>query len=362
MIIRRVSLIFWGVLAVGALYLCYQMARPFLTPILTAILISVAAYPIHDWLRCRLYSQNIAALISTALVLLFVLVPSTVLAIVLVQQVGALIHHLKAPDGDMLDWLNRPLEWLSKYVDVSGVSLREEILTHLQRASQYLVAGLGKFLGNITIFLFHALIMFITLFFLFRDGRKLRGLLANLPVKHAHRDTVVDNAMTTIKSTIYSGFAIAAMQGALTGIGFWFVGVPGPVVWGFVATLAGLVPWVGAGLVWLPATIWLAVTNEWARALILLAWSGVVVSTVDNFVRPYIVQRVGEMHMHFLLIFFSILGGLEAFGMLGIFLGPMILAVAITLVRAVNDEFREWVKRSQKEEEETNDVSAQRAA
>src|ERR1019366_3447823 len=131
-------------------------------------------------------------------------------------------------------------------------------------------------------------------------------------------------------ASVYGGIAVGFGQGLLTGLGFWALGLSSPVVWGAAAALASLVPLVGTGMVWAPAVIVLLIGGHWVKALILAAWGAAVVAQIDAVVRPYVVS--GRAKMHNLLIFFALLGGVQAFGIMGIFIGPVVVSVTIAVL------------------------------
>jgi predicted PurR-regulated permease PerM len=125
----------------------------------------------------------------------------------------------------------------------------------------------------------------------------------------------------------------------MVGLMLWALGVPSPVLWGVVAAFAALLPLIGTAAVWVPASIYLLASGSIVRALILVVW-GLFVGTIDNLLRPYLIS--GRVQMHTLLIFFAVFGGVNVFGFLGLFMGPVIVAVTITLLSILRDESRSW--------------------
>jgi predicted PurR-regulated permease PerM len=174
-------------------------------------------------------------------------------------------------------------------------------------------------------------VVFFTLFFLFRDGGWIqRRIAVVLPLTHKQSTRLVSRISETIVASVYGGIAVGLAQGLLTGVAFWALGLSSPVLWSLVAALASLIPVVGTGLVWAPAAAVLALGGHWIKALILLGWGVAVIAQIDAVVRPYIVS--GRAKMHNLLIFFALLGGVKAFGFMGIFIGPVIVSVTIVLL------------------------------
>jgi predicted PurR-regulated permease PerM len=129
---------------------------------------------------------------------------------------------------------------------------------------------------------------------------------------------------------VYGVITIGIIQGTLGGLAFWVLGLPSAVVWGVVMTLLSMVPMLGAFLVWVPAAIYLALTGQYVKAILLALWGTLVIGMIDNFLRPKLVGS--RTRLHELLIFFSVLGGLKVFGVLGVVLGPVVLAVTLALI------------------------------
>ena len=133
-----------------------------------------------------------------------------------------------------------------------------------------------------------------------------------------------------INASVYGVVFIAMLQGVLGGLAFWILGLPSPILWGVVMTFVCMVPVAGSFLVWLPPSIYFALTGHWTRATLLTIWGVLVISTIDNFLRPKLIG--GRTRLHELFVFFAVLGGLRVFGVLGIVLGPVVLATTLALL------------------------------
>jgi predicted PurR-regulated permease PerM len=227
--------------------------------------------------------------------------------------------------------------WLDKYVDLSQVDLRAEILDRLQQFSSFLLSHLAGFAGDVTSFLVAAVISFFTMFYLFRDGRAFwRRLSALIPLSSAQLEKLGAGVSGTIASSMYGGLAVAVAQGTLLGLAFWVLGLPSPVLWGAMTAIFSFMPLVGTAMVWLPASIILILIGHPVKGLILIAWGAGVVSTVDNIIRPLVISE--HMRFHPLYVFFALLGGVQAFGVIGLFVGPAVLALATSLFSLIREE------------------------
>lgn len=348
---KRITIIFLLTLTAFALYLCYVIFSPFIRPLFSAIVIAVVFYPVQARMQRVIRSPSLAAALATVFVMLVLIVPAIMIGAAIVREARDLYEMLGEKSAQEGGWgsyvthlLERPLAWIGRYVDVSGFDLRAAVMSRVQQISAFLVAEFGALAGGITSFVVNLVITMFTLFFLFREGRSIRRRAAAiLPLTLEQFERLVSGVSGTITATVYGGLAVAAAQGALTGLALWFFGIRSPVLWGVVAGFFALIPLVGTAVVWLPASLYLILSGHWVQGIILIGWGAGVVGTVDNFLRPYLMGVSGQMRMHTLLIFFAVLGGVQVFGFLGLFVGPVILAFTITLLGILRDESRAWL-------------------
>ena len=345
---KRVTLIFLLSMTAFALYLCYLLFRPFISPLLSALVIAIVFFPVHSRMQRIVRSPSLAALLSTLLVMLIIIVPAVMIMLAITHEVSGLISLIDQKStesgglGAYVDQLlERPLQWLGQYVDVSQFNIRTAALSRLRELSTFLVNEVGIVLGSVTSFVVNTVIAIFTLFFIFREGKSLRRRVAAItPLNSEQVDRLFSGIENTIIGTVYGGLVVAAVQGAMVGIALWIFNVPSPVLWGAVAAFFALLPLIGTAAVWVPAAIYLLATGHYIQAIILVGWGAGIVGTVDNILRPYLIS--GRVQMHTLLIFFAVFGGVTVFGFLGLFVGPVILAVTITLLGMLRDETRSW--------------------
>ena len=343
---KRLTLIFLLVLTAFSLYLSYLLFKPFLSPLLSALVIAIVFYPVHSHMHRIVRSPSLAAFLSTTLVTLIIIVPAVLILMAISQEVSGLISLIdqKSTESGGLNalvnqLLERPLQWLGQYVDVSQFDIRAFVLSRLRELSSFLVNEVTIILGGVTSFVVNSVITIFTLFFLFREGKSLRRRVAVVtPLSAEQFERLFNGIENTIIGTVYGGLVVAAVQGALIGIALWIFGIPSPVLWGAVAAFFALLPLVGTAIVWVPATIYLLATGHYWQAIVLVGWGAGIVGTIDNILRPYLIS--GRVQMHTLLIFFAVFGGVSVFGFLGLFVGPVILAITTTLLSMLRDETR----------------------
>jgi len=325
-------------LAVITLYLCYIIAKPFLGPVMIAIMLAIVFHPLHSKIHIFFRSPSAAAAVSTIFVLLIVTVPITLLGISVSSELRAVVQSLRdhtGSQGGLSPYLTRLGESLVKrlgtYVDLSQFDPQTALLRWAEQASRYLLSIGGAAVKNLLSFALDTVVILVSLFFFFREGRSIcHGLTARLPLNPDQTERLFTGISETMIANLHGGLAVGAAQGILTGLSFWILGLSAPILWALVTGLASLVPVVGSALVWGPATILLILKGHWVKALILFIWGAAVVGQVDVVVRPYVVSA--RVKVHTLLIFFALLGGVEAFGIVGIFVGPVILSVALAVL------------------------------
>jgi predicted PurR-regulated permease PerM len=345
---RRITLTFLALAATAALCVCYLIAKPFVEPILFAAVLAIVFFPLHDRIGHRIRGPNLAALVSTALVVLIVVIPLVGLGSAVTQEVSAAYSSLSEKSAEGGGWepyvaqkLEKPMEVVGRYLDLSSIDPLAEIRGRLEQLSSWMVHSAGQVLRNLGTFFFDAGVSFFTLFFLFREGRRIRlTAAAALPLDASRVEELFNRISETIVANVYGVLAVAIVQGFLLGAALWALGVHSPVLWGMITAVCSLVPVVGTALVWLPAALILLATGHWVKCLILLAWGGGVVSLVDHALRVYIVG--GRVKMNTLFVFIALVGGIKAFGILGIFLGPLVLSITFALLGMLREESRAW--------------------
>jgi len=197
--------------------------------------------------------------------------------------------------------------------------------------------GFAQFVSAMTERPLHFLFMLIVVFFLFRDGKRwAAGLGTLMPLSPAQTSRLFRNINDTIIGNVYGIVSVGLIQGTLTGIATAIVGLPSPLLLSIAAFFCSILPVVGAALVWAPAGLYLIFTGALWKGIFILAWGVIVISAVDNIVRPWVVS--GKVELHPLVLMFVILGGVQVFGFLGLFLGPVIVSVLAAVFQMLREE------------------------
>lgn len=330
------NLVLIGLTAV-VLYFCYLLFRPFAGPILFAAVVAIVFHPLHRYSRRFLHNSSAAALASTLLALLLTAVPLGLIVAFASRELSDLYQSLtaRAGQGGILAYGIHGLEevagWLSRQFGLPAPDLRAAVMRRLGETSASLVQLGASLVTNVFSWMASSVIAFVVLFFLFRDGEAgIAQASAMLPMSEDRAAELRARISTTVVANFYGGVAVGGIQGTLTALAFWALGLGSPLLWGLVTAFCSLVPVVGSATVWAPAGVVLLLTGHVWKGLILLAWGAGVVGVADNFVRPLIISE--RVRLHTLYVFFALLGGLKVFGVMGVFVGPVILSVATALL------------------------------
>ena len=340
---QTATTVFLLVLTAFALYFCYVITKPFFGPVFLAIMLAIVFYPVHIRIQGFLRSRNTAAVSSTILVLFAFLVPAIGLAIVVSRETNGLYQSLSERSAEQGGWnpyvmhaMERVLNWAGKYIDLSQFDLRGAVLRWLEQISRYLFSWGAHIVGNFISFLGSAIVAFFTLFFLFREGTSIKDNVSGfLPLTRNQAERLFTEISNSIVANVYGVLAVGASQGILAGLAFWGLGLPSPVLWGVVTALFSLIPLVGSAAVWGPAAIVLAVSGHWVKALILIGLGAGVIGQIDSLVRPYVISEKAKLNT--LLVFFSLLGGVKAFGVMGLFIGPVVLSFTLVVLEMLRE-------------------------
>ncbi len=340
-----------------------QVLMPFVTPILWALIIGSASWPLYQRVRRHFGKRDgLAAFAMTALLVLLVLVPTGLLGVAMVREVGPVVERLRSWSSAEHPEVPEVLERVPFLRDQLEDALRRADDPETRRLWLRQATGrlqeLVHFGGNVLRHLAALFLTVFTLFFVFRDGEALLGeVLALLDrVASGRGMAILESVRETVRAVFFGWLMTAMAQGLLAMVGYWVVGLDAPVLMGFFTGLAAVIPF-GASLIWGPAIISLALDGAWWQVIFLAAWSFLVVSTIDNFLRPLFIS--GPARVPFILVFFGVLGGLASFGLLGLVLGPVFLAVLLALWREMRDGYRPASGGPGGPDEPESDVSAE---
>lgn len=310
--------------------LCFFLAVPFIGASTAALTLAVIFAPMQAMLERRLRYRGVAAMISLVVIIVVVAVPASfVIERLVVEAAGnARVIQFRVASGELQRFMDQhprlaPIgRWIADQVDIP--SLASGMATWLSNLGASFVRGSLVQVAVIGL-------TFYLLFYFLRDRKEARTLLIDLlPLTPAESDRVFGRVIDTVRAIVYGTMAVALVQGALGGMMFWLLGIPAALLWGLVMTILSIVPVLGSFVVWIPASVLLAADGRWVHAIVLALWGAVVISNIDNILRPMLVGN--RLRLHTVPAFMSMVGGLLVFGMSGFILGPLAVTVTVTLI------------------------------
>ena len=322
------------VLAVG--YLAFQVVAPFLAAMEWAAVFAMVLSPINAWLERRLRPAGAAAS-SAVVAFLLIVVPSVLVMTTLARELTALVNALRQ-SGYAVATPARLQEYWTAFAGRVPFPLPPDLATAIggsvETLATYVAGKAGAVLQNVFSGVFQLFVMLFGLFFFLRDRRGIVDVVRELlPFAPARRERIIHDTNDLVVATVGSTFAVAVTQGTLTGIALGLLGFGAPVFWGVMTAFFSVIPAVGSGLVWMPAAIWLFASGEVVKGVVLVLFGVLVIGMADNVLRPLLLS--GRTTMHGLLVFLSLMGGVGAFGFIGLVLGPVVVATMATLLESV---------------------------
>jgi predicted PurR-regulated permease PerM len=328
--LTRTRLRIFALLALTVLALagCAALLWPFVPALAWALALGVLIEPLHATLARRLRRRDVSAGLCVLGAAVILLGPAAALVNAAAQQLADVTGaSASVPLRSWEDVVSRLpagptiIGWIERHFDIE----RE-----WQRVSGDLATRVTSLVTGTLWMATQFLIMLFTLFYFLRDGHAALATLRRYsPLSEHETDHVFTEVAAMIDATVYGTLVVAAVQGCLGGLMFWWLGVPAPILWGLVMALLSLFPMAGSFLVWFPTAVVFALQGDWTRALVLVLWGAIAIGLIDNLLYPSLVGR--EMRLHTLPVFFAIVGGVLMIGASGIILGPVLLALTVTL-------------------------------
>jgi predicted PurR-regulated permease PerM len=343
------SIVFFTLLVL-LLYQIGLMFEPFLFPALWAALLAHIAFPLHlrftAWCRGK---RALSAAVLTVGVLVVVVLPLVVLGFMLAREAAAAelaIRGWIAGGGlqrlpgqlTAVPWIGGWLGSMAANTSLESLSAEESVVAGAKILSRFLIGQMGDLLKNTFLLMTDFFIMLLVLFFLFKDGRDWVGALYELiPMDESHKRKIVARLDQTIRAVVKGMLVTAIVQGLLAGAAYLVLDVPFPVVLTALTVILAPLPFGGTALIWGPVVVYLFWAGAMGKALIMLAWGVGVVSTIDQVLRPWLIGL--EVQIPALLLVLSVLGGLALYGLVGLFVGPILVSLLMTAIQIYREEY-----------------------
>jgi predicted PurR-regulated permease PerM len=312
------------------IYVCFRLAEPFLPALTWAVTLAIAGAPLHRWIARHSHRPGVAAGITATILFFIIVAPVLWVTQQISLQVAEGFTALREPAGgsgwraivEANPWLAGTVSWIEGNFDLQA---------ELERAFKALVDRFAGLVSGAFGIGMQLLVTFFLLFYFFRDRDWTLATVRSLvPLSDREANTALARVKDIVHAIVFGTVLVALVQGALGGLMFWWLGLPGPLLWGSVMAVLAVLPVIGAALVWVPAAIFLALQGSLGKAAVLAAWGGIVVALIDNLLYPLFVGK--KVRMHTVPVFLALVGGLALFGAPGIVLGPVVLAVTVVLL------------------------------
>lgn len=318
-------------------YLSYQIFKPFLSPIAWAIVLSLVFYPIYAFLLRYIKWRTVASFITLGIILIIILGPFSYLSFLLVKELKHISDYVEEGRLETIQKaLENPgvrvlVERIISILDITEDELNKAIVKGISNIGNELIGRITKGLGNLVSLSINFIFMAFSIFFILRDGTEfLKRIRDYMPFSEDQKDRLTKQVHDIVVSTVFGGVVVAIVQGIMGGTAFYILGIPSPVVWGVAISIASFIPLLGAFAVWGPATVYLFIQGAVAKGIALAIIGSFGISLIDNILKPIIIG--GRTKMPILVIFFSVLGGIKLFGLIGLVVGPLVLAIFVSVV------------------------------
>jgi predicted PurR-regulated permease PerM len=317
-------------LTVAAVLLCLAFAYPFLPAITFAAALAILVLPVHEWISRRLSWQGVAAGLTVLLVTAAIAVPAVAIVRLVGKQAAQTLGEVTeaTKDGKWREQVARSPMLASA---LATVERQVDIGAELSKASENVAKGAATAGGHTFDLVLQLLVMVFLLFHFLRDRVELmKGVRKYLPLTAPEATKLFATVRDAIHAVGFGSGVVALVQGVLGGLMFWWLGLPAPLLWGSVMAVLAMLPMLGAAIIWAPAALYLFLTGDWQKGVILVAWGALAVGLVDNLLYPMLVKN--KVRLHTAAVFIALLGGLSVFGAPGLILGPVGLVVAAYLL------------------------------
>lgn len=314
------------------LYLFWKILQPFILVIIVAAVVTVILSPVDKWLKHLIKRPRLSAAILSVATFVLVFIPLLIVLFLMVTQASELvktsftdtswIDQLKTSVSPLIQALPAPIQQEITSVDMGQIG---------KSVATWAFENIGTVFSSSTQLILNTFIFFLCLYYLLVNKEHLyKEALLLSPLENGVDEKLVKRIVNTIRSVVFGVLLVAIIQGVVAGIGLMIFKVPGSLIWGALAGIAGLVPLLGTSIVLIPAILYLFFTGSTMSAIGLLIWSLIFVSTIDNVIGPFLIG--GRAHLNSFLVLISVLGGLAAFGSVGAIAGPTILAALLGLI------------------------------
>lgn len=331
---KTIQLLFFGLVTIGVSILLFFVLKPYLGVIFVAGVLSIVFYPLYKRVLHKFNSRkSLASLAATFLILAFIIVPVAILSALLLRETVDLYNFVSLGGAqDIISQVNVLLNRLDDFFPYGVIDSQINLESYARSILDWIISHFDSIFAAVFGGVLNFILMLVSLYYFFIFGDKIRsGLITWSPLPDEQDKDFIETLRSSIDAVLRGRILVAAIQGFFIGVGFAVFGIGSPVLWGFVGGVASLVPVLGTSVVTIPAVIFLFLTNHFWAGLGLLVWGALIVGLIDNVLSVVFLKN--KIKVHPLVVLFSILGGVEVFGAIGVLVGPVIVSAFIALLK-----------------------------
>ncbi len=317
--VKKHSKYFFTFSFIAIVILSIFLIRSYIITLIYSFILAYIFYPVYKNIARALRSKNLAAFLTTCIIVLLIIIPLIFTANTLINESLQFFQHVK--DIDLAQFNQK----IKTYFDIN-IDIDEYIKDTLNKFALSIAKSTSDFIVSLPKRILHFFVMLFTIFYLLKEGNSLvESFNKHIPLKEKHRRDITAKFGNMVYASLYGVVVTAFIQGILGALGFWIFDVSSPILWGLVTVILAMIPFVGAWVVWFPASLYKIFSGDLFNGIGLLVYGMLVVSTIDNIIRPKIIGSKAKIHPAVVLL--GVLGGIEVFGLLGIIIGPLILSI-----------------------------------
>ncbi len=320
------------------MFFFFLLIKPFILALLFAVTLVFLTRKPYLFLVKKIKNENVSANILLLLILLILTLPIYIIGSSLISQSSALIS-TSTSIFEMESLENCSFEKVCPTIEKNIVFFNSQIASMKTKIKDFIVESIGSIFNSVAIFFLNLFIFAMAYFFIQKDGDKFASYIRRIiPMKNEYKDALFLRFRDVSLAVFLDNILVAIMQGILLALGFWMFGLSSPLFWGIVASFFALFPMVGTAIVWVPVAAYIFFTGDYLKLIGFVLYCAIIVGTSDNVVRPLLLHK--KIHVHPFVILLGILGGIELFGFLGIFLGPILISLLIAVLQLYKLDFK----------------------
>lgn len=337
---KRIQIISFLVALFLVFVLVAWILKPFVTILAFALIITILFHPLYKVLLKKIKSPSLSSLATVLIILAIIGIPIWLFGQLIFNEMQQLFEKYRA--GALVIDKDQIVAGLPSQVQDIIQNVSRDLNDFVGRLSTGLFSSLSQVVSNVASFIIAFFMFFFIVYYLLKDGGKIKAMLMDLsPIASSQESKLFDRIVAAVNGVVKGSFLVALTQGVVATIGFYFFGVPEPLLWGAFTVVVALVPTVGTALSLIPAVIYLLVTNHVPQAIGMTIWGAVAVGLVDNFLGPKLIGNSTKLHP--VLVLLAVIGGVQFFGVLGFLIGPIVMAIFVAMIEIYRGEFQEYL-------------------